>query len=128
MRRPGKGIVDLASEDPGPPGTTVEKKLLSSRPALWFLFPLNLSVAAVAPFAIEGSQGVMTAVGMGVVQLGAGVSLVRDRGGKAAPRQSAPSFIWRGLARPLYDGWTGPNRPDASLESSQQALPAQELR
>lgn len=48
------------------------KKLLSSRPALWFLFLFNLSVAAVAPFAIEGSQGVMTAVGMGVVSLGAG--------------------------------------------------------
>ena len=62
------------------------KKLLSSRPALWFLFLFNLSVAAVAPFAIEGSQGVMTAVGMGVVSLGAGVSLVRDRGGKAATR------------------------------------------
>ncbi|MFF8191801.1 hypothetical protein ACF05L_13310 [Streptomyces bobili] len=62
------------------------KKLLSSRPALWFLFLFNLSVAAVAPFAIEGSQGVMTAVGMGVVSLGAGVSLVRDRGGNAATR------------------------------------------
>ncbi|MDX3573407.1 hypothetical protein [Streptomyces sp. ID05-47C] len=64
------------------------KKLLSSRPALWFLFLFNLSVAAVAPFAIEGSQGVMTAVGMGVVSLGAGVSLIRDRdrGGKAVTR------------------------------------------
>lgn len=62
------------------------KKLLSSRPALWFLFLFNLSVAAVAPFAIEGSQGVMTAVGMGVVSLGAGVSLVRDRGAKAVTR------------------------------------------
>ena len=45
------------------------KKLLSSRPALWFLFLFNLSVAAVAPFAIEGSQGVMTAVGMGDVSV-----------------------------------------------------------
>ncbi|MCX5525533.1 hypothetical protein OG342_22210 [Streptomyces bobili] len=64
------------------------KKLLSSRPALWFLFLFNLSVAAVAPFAIEGSQGVMTAVGMGVVSLGAGVSLIRDRDrdGKAVTR------------------------------------------
>ena len=62
------------------------KKLLSSRPALWFLFLFNLSVAAVAPFAIEGSQGVMTAVGMSVVSLGAGVSLVRDRGAKAVTR------------------------------------------
>lgn len=31
----------------------------------------------------------MTAGGMGVVSLGAGVSLVRDRGGNAATRQSA---------------------------------------
>ncbi|MFI0089655.1 hypothetical protein [Streptomyces bobili] len=64
------------------------KKLLSSRPALWFLFLFNLSVAAVAPFAIEGSQGVMTAGGMGVVSLGAGVSLIRDRDrdGKAVTR------------------------------------------
>ncbi|MCX4763784.1 hypothetical protein OG562_23015 [Streptomyces sp. NBC_01275] len=60
------------------------KALLSSRPVLWFLFLFNLAVAAVAPFVVDGSQGVMTAVGMGVVSLGAGVSLVRDRGKKAA--------------------------------------------
>ncbi|WP_327316823.1 hypothetical protein [Streptomyces sp. NBC_01235] len=56
------------------------KALLSSRPVLWFLFLFNLAVAAAAPFVVDGSQGVMTAVGMGVVSLGAGVSLVRDRG------------------------------------------------
>lgn len=56
------------------------KALLSSRPVLWFLFLFNLVVAAVAPFVVDGSQGVLTAVGMGVVSLGAGVSLVRDRG------------------------------------------------
>ncbi|MEV1062646.1 hypothetical protein [Streptomyces sp. NPDC050263] len=56
------------------------KSLLSSRPVLWFLFLFNLVVAAVAPFVVDGSQGVLTAVGMGVVSLGAGVSLVRDRG------------------------------------------------
>ncbi|MFJ9250938.1 hypothetical protein [Streptomyces sp. NPDC101776] len=55
------------------------KNLLSSRPVLWFLFLFNLAVAAVAPFVVDGTQGVMTAVGMGVVSLGAGVSLVRDR-------------------------------------------------
>ncbi|TQJ54612.1 hypothetical protein OHU34_19565 [Streptomyces sp. NBC_00080] len=60
------------------------KALLSSRPVLWFLFLFNLAVAAVAPFVVDGSQGVMTAVGMGVVSLGAGVSLVRDRGPKTA--------------------------------------------
>ncbi|MCX5369027.1 hypothetical protein OG613_24970 [Streptomyces sp. NBC_00015] len=60
------------------------KALLSSRPVLWFLFLFNLAVAAVAPFVVDGSQGVMTAVGMGVVSLGAGVSLVRDRGRRTA--------------------------------------------
>ncbi|MFI1927553.1 hypothetical protein [Streptomyces sp. NPDC020377] len=60
------------------------KALLSSRPVLWFLFLFNLTVAAVAPFVVDGSQGVMTAVGMGVVSLGAGVSLVRDRGRRTA--------------------------------------------
>ncbi|PVE09845.1 hypothetical protein OIE62_37760 [Streptomyces scopuliridis] len=56
------------------------KSLLSSRPVLWFLFLFNLVVAAAAPFVVDGSQGVVTSVGMGVVSLGAGISLLRDRG------------------------------------------------
>ncbi|MEU6373409.1 hypothetical protein [Streptomyces sp. NPDC046909] len=56
------------------------KALLSSKPVLWFLFLFNAVVAAVAPFVVDGTQGVMTAVGMGVVSAGAGVSLVRERG------------------------------------------------
>ncbi|WP_405908277.1 MULTISPECIES: hypothetical protein [unclassified Streptomyces] len=60
------------------------KSLLSSKPVLWFLFLFNLAVAAVAPFAVDGSQGIMTAVGMGVVSLGAGVGLVRGRGQQRA--------------------------------------------
>ncbi|MEU1160119.1 hypothetical protein ACIPX0_26875 [Streptomyces sp. NPDC090075] len=55
------------------------KSLLASRPVLWFLFLFNLAVAAVAPFVVDGAQGVLTAVGMGVVSLGAGVSLLRGR-------------------------------------------------
>jgi hypothetical protein len=55
------------------------KALLSSRPALWFLFLFNLSVAAVAPFAVDGTQGLLTSAGMGVVSLGAGVGLLRSR-------------------------------------------------
>lgn len=62
------------------------KQLLSSKPVLWFLFLFNLVVAAVAPFVVEGAQGVMTAVGMGVVSLGAGVSLLRN-GGKGVAAQ-----------------------------------------
>ncbi len=58
------------------------KALLSSRPVLWFLFLFNAAVAAAAPFAVDGRQGIMTAVGMGVVALGAGGALVR--GGKRA--------------------------------------------
>ncbi|MDT0573603.1 hypothetical protein RM704_40235 [Streptomyces sp. DSM 3412] len=56
------------------------KALLASKPVLWFLFLFNLAVAAVAPFVVDGSQGVATAIGMGVVSLGAGVSLLRGRG------------------------------------------------
>ncbi|WAU79635.1 hypothetical protein O1Q96_07705 [Streptomyces sp. Qhu-G9] len=56
------------------------KALLSSKPVLWFLFLFNLVVAAAAPFVVDGTQGVMTAAGMGVVSLGAGASLLRDRG------------------------------------------------
>lgn len=56
------------------------KALLSSRPVLWFLFLFNLVVAAVAPFAVDGAQGIATAVGMGVVSLGAGSALLKGRG------------------------------------------------
>jgi hypothetical protein len=83
LRPPGNGIVDLArSTAPyrGPvPKENAVKSLLSSKPALWFLFLFNAVVAAVAPFVVDGTQGVMTAVGMGVVSAGAGVSLLRNR-------------------------------------------------
>ena len=59
------------------------KALLSSRPVLWFLFLFNLVVAVAAPFAVNGAQGAMTAVGMGVVSLGAGSALLRGRPGQA---------------------------------------------
>ncbi|MER5435171.1 hypothetical protein [Streptomyces sp. NPDC002588] len=55
------------------------KALLSSRPVLWFLFLFNLAVAAVAPFAVDGTQGLLTSAGMGVVALGAGSGLLRSR-------------------------------------------------
>ncbi|WP_327728672.1 hypothetical protein OG250_20500 [Streptomyces sp. NBC_00487] len=56
------------------------KALLGSKPVLWFLFLFNLAVAAVAPFAVDGAQGIATAVGMGVVSLGAGAGLLRGQG------------------------------------------------
>ncbi|WP_326730310.1 hypothetical protein [Streptomyces phaeochromogenes] len=63
------------------------KALFSSKPVLWFLFLFNLVVAVAAPFVVEGSQGVMTAVGMGVVSLGAGLSLLKGRGQAQAQGQ-----------------------------------------
>ena len=54
------------------------KSLLSSRPTLWFLFLFNLAIAAVAPFLVDGAQGLMTSVGMGVVSIGAGAALFRN--------------------------------------------------
>lgn len=61
------------------------KTLLDSRPILWSLFLFNLAVAAVAPFAVDGAQGIATAVGMGVVAAGAGMGLLKGRtGGPAA--------------------------------------------
>jgi hypothetical protein len=59
------------------------KALLSSRPVLWFLFLFNLTVAAVAPFAIDGTQGLITSAAMGVIALGAGSGLLRSRGQRA---------------------------------------------
>ncbi len=56
------------------------KTLLSSRPVLWFLFLFNLAVAAVAPFAVDGTQAVATAAGMGVSRSVPGSACWRDRG------------------------------------------------
>ncbi|RDG39293.1 hypothetical protein [Streptomyces corynorhini] len=65
------------------------KSLLSSKPVLWFLFLFNLVVAAIAPFVVDGAQGMVTSVGMGVVSLGAGVGLLRGSGRANGARQSA---------------------------------------
>jgi hypothetical protein len=65
------------------------KSLLSSKPVLWFLFLFNAAVAVVAGVAgphihvhghaIVGGQRIMTAAGMGVVAVGAGIGLLRSR-------------------------------------------------
>ncbi|MDX3690260.1 hypothetical protein PV726_07965 [Streptomyces europaeiscabiei] len=65
------------------------KALLDSKPVLWFLFLFNLTVAAVAPFVVDGVQGMATAVGMGVVSLGAGIQ-PPARPGRTAARLSGP--------------------------------------
>ena len=65
------------------------KSLLSSRPVLWFLFLFNAAVAVAVAVGghhlhlhgqtLHGTQQLMTAVGMGVVALGAGTALARRR-------------------------------------------------
>ncbi|OIK02801.1 hypothetical protein BIV23_24265 [Streptomyces monashensis] len=57
------------------------KSFLSARPVLWFLFLFNGAVAALRAVAVDGAQGVMAAVGMGLVSLGAGFGLVPSRRG-----------------------------------------------
>ncbi|MFB8180508.1 hypothetical protein ACFC8N_31595 [Streptomyces sp. NPDC055966] len=52
---------------------------------LWFLFLFNGAVAAFCAVAADGVQGVMAAVGMGLVSLGAGFGLLPSRRGKAQP-------------------------------------------
>jgi len=54
------------------------KSFLASRPVLWFLFLFNGAVAVIAYFALDGVKGIATAVGMGVVSLGAGGGLLRS--------------------------------------------------
>jgi len=64
-------------------GEITVKSPLSSRPALWFLFPFNLVVAVAAGFGLDGTQQIMTSAGMGVVALGAGAGLVLRRANSA---------------------------------------------
>jgi VIT1/CCC1 family predicted Fe2+/Mn2+ transporter len=60
------------------------KTFLSSKPVLLFLFLVNAIVAITAYFVVDGSQGLVTSIGMGVVSLGALVALVGRR--TPAPR------------------------------------------
>lgn len=53
------------------------KSWLSSRPVLWFLFLFNGAVAVGAGLFVHGAQGIGTAVGMGLVSIGAGSGLLR---------------------------------------------------
>lgn len=91
------------------------KNFLSSKPVLWFLFLFNLAVAAVAPFVVDGTQGVMTAVGMGVVSLGAACQSRPGpwSGGHSALIGSALPHPCTSAARALTGrtrGWSHPKR------------------
>ena len=69
------------------------KSLLSSGPVLWFLFLFNAAVAVAVGVGghhihvhgqtVHGPQQVMTAVGMGVVALGAAAALARRPAARA---------------------------------------------
>ncbi|WP_328291436.1 hypothetical protein OG218_01500 [Kineococcus sp. NBC_00420] len=65
------------------------KKFLSSKPVLLFLFVFNAIVAIAAYFVVDGSQGLATSIGMGVVSLGALAALVsrREPGPRADPQR-----------------------------------------
>jgi len=65
------------------------KSLIRSRPVLWFLFLFNATVAVAIGVAghhlhihgqtLHGTQQIMTAAGMGIVALGAGIGLLQRR-------------------------------------------------
>ncbi|QUQ64321.1 hypothetical protein [Kutzneria sp. CA-103260] len=55
------------------------KSFLASRPVLWFLFLFNVTAGVLVYLFVGGAQGLMTAIGLGVVGLGAGSGLVLRR-------------------------------------------------
>lgn len=59
------------------------KTFLSSKPVLLFLFLFNAIVAVTAYVVVDGSQGLATSIGMGVVSLGALGALVGRRARRA---------------------------------------------
>ncbi|MFJ3778221.1 hypothetical protein ACIPX0_41720 [Streptomyces sp. NPDC090075] len=64
------------------------KAFLSTRPVLWFLFLFNGGVAAFSYLTVDGAKGIATAVGMGLVSLGAAGGLVSGyRGGASHEEQ-----------------------------------------
>lgn len=56
------------------------KALNPPKPVLWFLFVFNLVIALATGIGMDGSRGVATSIGMGVVAVGAGFGLLRNRG------------------------------------------------
>ncbi|MFF2852025.1 hypothetical protein ACFVT5_37700 [Streptomyces sp. NPDC058001] len=70
-------------------GSRIAKKprinaFLSTPSVLWFLFLFNGGVAVVCYFTMDGAKGIMAAVGMGLVSLGAAGGLVANRRKRAA--------------------------------------------
>jgi hypothetical protein len=66
------------------------KAFLSTPPVLWFLF--NGAVAAVCYFTMDGAKGIMAAVGMGLISLGAVGGLIAGRRKKPAQAVDQPWY------------------------------------
>ena len=86
------------------------KSWLRARPVMWFLFLFNLAVAVTAPFLAHGSQGIMAAIGMGLVSLGAGTGLLRSRGSRVTDRAGI-RVQGAGETVPAHDGLYQARRP-----------------
>ncbi|WUW85962.1 hypothetical protein OG595_08565 [Streptomyces sp. NBC_01451] len=61
------------------------KAFLARPSTLWFLFLFNGGVAAFCYFTMDGVKGIATAVGMGLVSLGAAGGLVSARKERTSP-------------------------------------------
>ncbi|MET7487512.1 hypothetical protein [Streptomyces sp. NPDC005538] len=71
------------------------KAFLSKTSTLWFLFLFNGGVAAYAYLTMDGTKGIATAAGMGLVSLGAAGGLIGNRRAKSAATKSpAVSEPW----------------------------------
>ena len=68
------------------------KAFLSTPPVLWFLFLFNGGVAAVCYLTMDGAKGIMAAVGMGLVSLGAAGGLIAGRRKKPAQAVDQPWY------------------------------------
>lgn len=65
------------------------KAFLSRSSTLWFLFLFNAAVAVVCYFLMDGTKGIATAAGMGLVSLGAASGLVANRRKSAATAEQS---------------------------------------
>lgn len=88
------------------------RSLLSSKPVRWFLFLFNFAVAAAAPFVIGGMHGLLASIGMSLVSLGAGISLLRSD-----IQQQRPGALPLQLAHPHLEVVRGPATTSANAGS-----------
>lgn len=65
------------------------KSFLASKPVLWFLFLFNVGAGVLAYLFVGGTHGLLAAIGLGVVGLGAGSALVFRRSPQTTLANSA---------------------------------------